>query len=358
MRIVDRKALRVFVTATLYGIALALVYFAWQALVAIIFAFLFGYLLEPVVKLVQRHAWRSRLGSIAIAYLVFAGVVAAAVIFMQPAVARQGQQAKTKASEYWNQIRAGQVPPTIAAQRGLAGRFDRRIVRSASNHQTQIEQWARRSSRYAVSLALLIFWAIVVLVLGIFVLKDKHRWIATLTCEPEDAGNRRRVRRMLVDIDRAMSRYIWAQVLLSLIAFGVFALVLPLLGVPGALLLAVVQGVLEFVFVFGPLLAGIIILAVALLSGHSLVATFAFLVAWRVLQDYVNTPLLFGKRLEMHPLTVVIILMIGWSLGGVIGMFLAVPIAAAGQIAWETWSTNRSPAQELATLFEEDRKAA
>ena len=70
MRLVDRRALRVFVTATLYGVALALVYFAWQAVVAIIFAFLFAYLLEPLIKLVERHLWKSRMGAVAVAWVI------------------------------------------------------------------------------------------------------------------------------------------------------------------------------------------------------------------------------------------------------------------------------------------------
>jgi len=74
-------------------------------------------------------------------------------------------------------------------------------------------------------------------------------------------------------------------------------------------------------------------------------------------QDYINAPLLFGKRLEMHPLAVVITLMIGWSIGNVLGMFLAVPIAAVSQIVWETWTTHGSPARDIAALFEL-RKAA
>ena len=357
MRVLDRRALRVVLTITLFAIALALVYFAWQALVAIIFAFLFGYLLEPVVKFVERRVWRSRLASIGIAYLVFVAAIAGAVLLLQPKVTREVNDARSKAPEYWNSIRAGQMPAPMASQGGLTGTLDRRLVQWGSKNHGKIEAWIHESGRYAVSLAEVLLWSIVVLVLGVFVLKDKDAWIAALTREPDDTRNRRRVRHMLVEIDRAMSRYIWAQVILSLIAFGVFAVVLPLLGLPFPLLLAAVQGLLEFVFVFGPLVAGIAILAAALFTGHNLLATFLFLVAWRIVQDYVNTPLLFGKRLEMHPLIVVIILMIGWSLGNVIGMFLAVPIAAAVQIAWETWSANGSVVKDVAALFEERRAA-
>ncbi|HEU5452046.1 MAG TPA: AI-2E family transporter [Terriglobales bacterium] len=354
MRLVDRRALRVFVTATLYGVALALVYFAWQAVVAIIFAFLFAYLLEPLIKLVERHLWKSRMGAVAVAYLVFAAVLAGAFFLLGERVSRESQRIAHEAPQYWQQIRAGQVPPQMAAKGGSREeKIQQALVRWAATNQGRIEQWARQAMKYAAYVAVFAFWAVVVLVLGIFVLKDKDRWIASLSCEPDAPQNRRRMHRMLVEIDKAMARYIWAQVLLSLIAFGVFAGVLSLLHMPFALLLAALQGLLEFVFVFGPLAAGVVILGAALFSGHNLPAVFGFLVAWRIVQDYVNTPLLFGKRLEMHPLGVVVVLMIGWSIGNVIGMFLAVPLAAAAQIVWEVWTANGTPGKDVAELFEE-----
>jgi predicted PurR-regulated permease PerM len=61
----------------------------------------------------------------------------------------------------------------------------------------------------------------------------------------------------------------------------------------------------------------------------------------------VNIPLLLGKRLEMHPLIVVFVLVIGWEVGGVIGMFLAVPIAATVQIIWQAFSRHGNPGKEI-----------
>lgn len=353
MRFVDRKALRILVTATLYGVALILVFFAWQAIVAILFAFLFAYLLEPLVKLIERRVWKSRMGAIAVSYLVFGALVVGAFLLLGRKVDREAGRIAQEAPTYWKQIRAGQVPPQMKIQGGMAGKIQRRAIEWAAKNQERIEQWTRQAVKYAAYLAIFAFWAVVILILGVFVLKDKDGWIAALSREPEAADNRRRLRRTLVEIDRAMARYIWAQVLLSLIAFGAFAVVLSLLHLPFALLLAALQGLLEFVFVFGPLAAGVVILGAALFSGHSLLATLGFLIAWRIVQDYVNTPLLFGKRLEMHPLVVVVVLMIGWSIGNMIGMFLAVPLAAAAQIAWQAWTTTGAPAKDVAALFDE-----
>lgn len=357
MRFIHRPALRVLVTATLYAVALALIYFAWQALVAILFALLFGYVLEPLVKLVEGRLWHSRMGAIAVSYLALFAVVAGFVLLLGARVEGELRVVETKGPGYWQQIQSGQLPPEMARQGGFAGKIEQRLVRWVSHNRERIGQWTQRAARYAVFLGVAGFWVVVVLILGVFVLKDKDRWMAALSSRPEESGTRRRLRQMLVEIDAALSRYVWAQVILSVIGFAAFAIVLPVLHLPFALLLALVQGLLEFIFVFGPLASGTLILATALFSGHSLLGTLAFLVGWRIVQDYVNTPLLFGKRLEMHPLVIVVVLMVGWSIGNVIGMFLAVPVAAAAQIAWETWNASRRPVKELAELLD-DRQAA
>lgn len=352
MTLIEPRVLRVLLTGTLYICALALVYFAYPALVAIIFAFLFAYILQPIVKVIESRVWHSRAFAIVVAYVVFSVVGAGVWILLGHRLGREVRTLQSSGAEVWKDVRGGQIPPVLRTKAQPLAQIEQQVIHWASENQNRIQRWTQEAMRYSASLAIISFWAIVVLVLGIFVLKDKDRWLAALSREPEAPKNRQRVHRMLVEIDRAVARYIWAQVMLSAIAFGVFVLVLSVLRLPSAILLAFRQGVLEFIFVFGPLVAGIIILAVALFTGHSPLATLIFLIAWRIVQDYVNTPLLFGKRLEMHPLMVVIVLMIGWNIGNIVGMFLAVPIVAAGQIVWETWAADVNPGKKLAALFE------
>jgi predicted PurR-regulated permease PerM len=45
--------------------------------------------------------------------------------------------------------------------------------------------------------------------------------------------------------------------------------------------------------------------------------------------------LLFGKRMALHPLLIVFVLVVGWEADGVLGMLLAVPFAASLRAAWE-----------------------
>ena len=59
----------------------------------------------------------------------------------------------------------------------------------------------------------------------------------------------------------------------------------------------------------------------------------ALVVVWRIVQNYVNSPRIW-KKLELHPLTVVVALMVGAQVGGIAGLYLSVPTVAVLRIVW------------------------
>jgi predicted PurR-regulated permease PerM len=114
--------------------------------------------------------------------------------------------------------------------------------------------------------------------------------------------------------------------------------VFSLLRVPYALALGLAAGVMEFIPVVGPLLGAAAILGVAFLANyHHLLVVASFLGVWRLVQDYVTTPRLMGGKLELHPLAVIFAVLVGGEIGGVIGVYLSIPIAATLRIVWRRW---------------------
>jgi predicted PurR-regulated permease PerM len=139
--------------------------------------------------------------------------------------------------------------------------------------------------------------------------------------------------RIVDDLDNLFGRYIRALFLLSLAAFGGYALFLSSTGVPYALLLAAVASLLEFIPVFGPLLSALIIITVAGLSGYPhLLWILFFTVGYRLFQDYILGPRLMGGGVGMHPILVLFGLLAGEEVAGVPGIFLSVPAIAAALI--------------------------
>jgi predicted PurR-regulated permease PerM len=137
------------------------------------------------------------------------------------------------------------------------------------------------------------------------------------------------------DLNFLLSRYVRALALLSLAALVVYGVVLSLLGAPFALLLAGVAGLLEVIPVFGPLAAGIAILTVALFNGYPHVWwLLAFVVGYRIFQDYVLNPYLMSEGVHVPPILVVFGILAGDELAGVAGIFLSIPVLAAARIIY------------------------
>jgi len=138
---------------------------------------------------------------------------------------------------------------------------------------------------------------------------------------------------ILRDLHLLVAQYIRALVLLAIAAFVAYSIVLSVLGVPYAVLLASVGGVLELIPFFGPLAAAVIALVVAGVSGYSHVLwLLVFFIVYRLFQDYVLSPYLLSSGVELHPLLVIFGVLAGERVAGVPGMFFSVPVIAALRI--------------------------
>lgn len=123
------------------------------------------------------------------------------------------------------------------------------------------------------------------------------------------------------------------QLLLGLLIGVLVYLGLTILGVPYALLLALLAAVFELIPVFGPILAAIPAVLVALTAGG---ASLMFLVIglYVIIQQFENHliyPLVVTKVVGVPPLLVILSLIIGAQLAGFLGIILSVPVAATIQ---------------------------
>ncbi len=111
--------------------------------------------------------------------------------------------------------------------------------------------------------------------------------------------------------------------------FVSFSIVFSAMGLPYALLLAAIAFPLEFVPMVGPLTAAVIIIAVSVVTGYEhVVWLIVYLGLYRLFQDYVLSPHLMSKGVELHPLLIVFGVFAGGEIGGVAGVFLSVPTLA------------------------------
>ncbi|MFE3799781.1 AI-2E family transporter [Nocardia tengchongensis] len=142
----------------------------------------------------------------------------------------------------------------------------------------------------------------------------------------------RRPRAILIgdEIFAKVGGYILGNLLISLITAVLTFVWLVAFGVPYALLLAVLVAVLDLIPVVGSTIAGAIVALVALtVSVPVTVATIAFFVALRLVEDYILVPRIIGRTVRVPAVVTVVSVLLGGALLGVIGAVLAIPVAAA-----------------------------
>jgi predicted PurR-regulated permease PerM len=138
---------------------------------------------------------------------------------------------------------------------------------------------------------------------------------------------------MLDRVDRQIAAYLIGTVAENTIVTVVLVVPLWLLGMPNALLFAVIFGVANVIPFAGPFIGASVGLFFSLLdpSAPSLgVLTLVYVVVHFV-DAMLISPLVLGKTLDMHPLTVIVGIAIGGSLGGVLGMLVIIPLIAVAK---------------------------
>src|SRR4029077_6014362 len=95
-------------------------------------------------------------------------------------------------------------------------------------------------------------------------------------------------------------------------------------------------GMLEFIPMIGPLAAAVAIVVVSLVSGYPhLLLILIFMGVYRLFQDYVLSPRLMSKGMELHPLLVMFGVFAGGEIGGVAGTFVSLPVLAIVRILYK-----------------------
>jgi predicted PurR-regulated permease PerM len=145
------------------------------------------------------------------------------------------------------------------------------------------------------------------------IVRSRRERAALLTDEVFDRVGGFMLGNLLTSLISAVGTYIW------LVVFGV----------PYALLLALVVAVFDLIPMVGSTIAGIIVSLVALSRGLPVaIATAAFYIVYRFLEDYLLNPRVMKHTVKVSPGLTIIATLIGGSLLGIIGALIAIPVAA------------------------------
>lgn len=198
------------------------------------------------------------------------------------------------------------------------------------NAPNLLKQAFNASQSILSSTAEVLLALIVIPLIALYILMDTDRLRRSIL-ELFPSRMRGDVEQVMSSINRSLGSYIYNRVILSLFASLAMLVVLLSLGVDYAFIFALVAFVSEFIPVIGAWLALAPMLLVAIATQPPWVAIVLFIAfgVIQLVQSYVLTPKMMAETMDMHPLTVVIAMLIGGSVGGFAGLLLAIPVAAA-----------------------------
>ncbi|MGH9515473.1 MAG: AI-2E family transporter [Terriglobales bacterium] len=337
MALIDGRTTRVLFTVLLFAIGLGFLYVARRTLIAFLFAVFFAYLVDPAVSRVQRWS-KSRGIAIAVIYALIVIMLATFFFFVGPNIGREAQKLTESLPSLLEKVSSGQIAEEIGVEHHLSANTSRQLSTFLASHRQDLLRLAQKIGLHVAELAQDSWLLILVPILAAFFLKDAQTFSQLALSVVHTKPQREFMQGVISDMNQMLADFIRAQLTLAALTWVAYASFLAGMRVPYALMLGTAGGILEFIPVVGPLVAASLILGVALLTGYShWLVVLVFLIAWRLIQDYVVSPRVMGKSVELHPLAAIFGVLAGGEIAGVLGVYLSIPVMASLRIVWRRW---------------------
>ncbi len=333
VRVTPSERNRLILVGLAAVVLLWLLFQSFDAMGPFILALVLGYLMLPLVDLLDRFF--PRVLSILAVYIAFIAVIWAAVAWLAPLISGQVDQLTAQAPAYTE--RAQELTKDLTAwynslpiSEQVRTSIENAVRNSVGTVGAAVQsvilgtlQTLSRAMGFIVGLVIIPFWLF-------YVLKDKERGMVVFN-EMLPRSWRSDVWRIVRITNGVLSSYIRAQLLLGLVVGVATFIGMIIVGAPYPLLLAVISGLTEVIPVVGPILGAIPGLAVAIFSQEGWPLVLKVLAVYVVVQQLENNllvPKIQGDSVKLHPSIIMVALVVGSQVGGLFGLIVAVPVAA------------------------------
>jgi predicted PurR-regulated permease PerM len=320
----------------------ALLYVFKLVLLPLIVSGLLAFLLRPMVEKVESlMPWRSRwpdlsrISSILLIYAVTLGVIAGVLVLIIPPVYQETVKfiesvpslySDIEATvEQWNRWFIGRIPEDIRqrAQDALRQAGDSLMV--------EMQGVLAGTVKAVPGIFTIIIGLIAIPILLFYLMKDREA-LAEGMYAPLPSAIKPHLRNIIEIISDVIGSYVRAQLTLAFVV-GFMAFVgLSILGIEFAVLLGFVAGITELIPIIGPWLGAISGILVTLATAPEKVFwVIPLYVGIQVLENVLLVPRVQGNALNIHPLWMIVIILVGAQIAGLWGVILGPPLVAASK---------------------------
>lgn len=318
--------------AVLIGLMLFVFNRIQSILTPFIYALALVYILRPIVNFLEERNI-PRILALTISYLLFLVVLVLFLLYLVPIVIAQ-------AGEF-----AGHFPQYVKAiQDALLdyqGRFDKLqippegakfIEESLASLKKSVAAFALRLPAASVGLVSNFvsgfFYFVLSPVIAFYLLKDLHK-IRETVVGLIPSRHRKEALTIVHKIDIVIGGFVKGQLLVSLLVGVLIYLWLLIIGVDYPLIIGMVSGVLNIIPYFGQVVGALLAIGVAAFESWklALLAGVGIFIIQQ-LDGLVISPHIMSSQVKLHPSLIIFSLLIGGYLYGIMGMLLAIPVAA------------------------------
>ncbi|WP_334117144.1 AI-2E family transporter [Ligilactobacillus sp.] len=312
----------------------------------LIAGFLF-YLLNPLVNMLMKIKVKnhhvSRTVAVAIVFLLLIAIIVSALSFLIPNILNQVEQLIQNMPEYIRSfqhfltrvLQQKNLPPWIVdlTKDVDINAYTKEIEESLSGFAKNFMMSITSSIGSIIGMVTSVTVTIVTVPFMLFyMLKDGHKLVPTVTgIFSEKQANR--IGELLEKMSETISKYISGQAIECLFVGTCTAIGYGIVGVPFALLIGIFAGITNMIPYIGPYIG--LLPALILALSNSVRQTVLVIIVCVVVQQIDGNliyPNVIGKSLDIHPLTIIIILLVAGNLAGLLGMLLAVPVYAVVKV--------------------------
>jgi predicted PurR-regulated permease PerM len=332
---------------------------AGGVLLLLFVAVLLASALEPGIGTVRDRLPLGRGSTILVVYVTFFVLVVGLAFVVVPAAIRQAEVMIAALPPFFEQARswADDLRPA-AFGRTVGALIDEvaSILRPPPppDPDTVVEVGtfvAEATVAVATLLTIVYFWLV------------EHARLQRYTLSFLPAERRAGARDAWNEIETRLGLWVRGQLILMGAMGAATAVTYTVLGLPGALLLGLIAALTEAIPIVGPLLGAIpAVLVAATVSPELAVVVAVVYIVLQFLEGSVLVPLVMRNTVGISPLLVLVSLLIGGAVAGLVGAFLAVPVAAAIEIVLSRLQARETPVAQdpasIASPSEESRDAS
>jgi predicted PurR-regulated permease PerM len=301
------------------------------------------FLLNPIVSLLHRHGVPRLLGTTLAYLVVLGGIVGGGLWLAVPPLVEQVRSAVDALPTDLAGVES--QAEELARDFGLRVDVDGAAVQSwiVDNRETLLGSLTGVGAATADLLVVLAL-SLLGLVAAFYLLVDlpRLRRVAVAVVPPdrrEEAGT------LGMELAGTVGGFLRGQLLVATFVGVATTIAMLLLGLPLWLFVGLVAGITNLVPFVGPFVGGLLAIGIALANGEPLLALWVLLaiVAIQQVESSIVAPLVVGRTVELHPLVVLLAVLVGGSIAGILGLLVAVPLAASARVLFRHVWVARSP---------------